>query len=318
MGHNARGRLGVVRPRHYRSDSVVVFPWGVLGYQPNTTDGLPRFDLHTTDDERDKVGRDQYLYNDLPILLSVFLKIDQSNRRRFEEHLSPRLDELDHHIVKLCEPHNLLDGNLTLGEMEDTVRELTADLYRFQRDMADLEGRALNVKIARDTIAGTFSSSSISQVSMPALAGRVERLGVQMSRDLEDYKTTAELGQNALESIGILVDIVNTKGEQRITVIGIILGVCLGIGQLLDPSWPWTYRLYISLVPGLVLGGIYWLLVNWGIRRLVGSHKSAALQQHVSPGICLAEFRGQPVPGTPCLTRDRIEPAASHEASVRG
>lgn len=95
------------------------------------------------------------------------------------------------------------------------------------------------------------------------LEPELARLSRQVRTDVGYHRTTEALGIRALETDRLLNEIEDTKSQNRLTVIGILVGSFIGIGQILPGNLDFWWRLGISVGGGIVLSLAYWL---WSIR----------------------------------------------------
>jgi hypothetical protein len=95
-----------------------------------------------------------------------------------------------------------------------------------------------------------------------------------MESDLEYFKIAERQTDRIIETLQILVDIERTRGENRLVVIGIILGSFIGFGQLLE-GMDVHCRLILSIGIGSVLAGIYYAWTRRGEKHLWPWHGHA-------------------------------------------
>ncbi len=251
--------------RSYDQGGFLMFPWGLLGSRPAHDKGEPRFDLHTTTELKD--FRDRFLFSDLTVIFSEMLKTTGFLWPRYSNSLGKDLNDLERKIIEATEMIPGQEGKFSIQTMEYAVRDLARQLFDLSRCLAELDQDARGAVIARDAIAQLLESNGASDGGRHyggILLGPVDLIGRQMQTNLEYFKTTQQRGQLALDTYRTLVEIAQTKVQNRLTVIGVMLGVFIGLGQLLT-ELPVVLRLLISVGGGIICSLIYWL---WSARKI--------------------------------------------------
>jgi hypothetical protein len=241
----------------YGPDGYAVFPWGLLGYRAD--EKLPIFALHTTPELN--AGRDQFLFSSLTVLVLEHVKAAQFLRARYQESLAPALDHLERELLAASDPRGA--QQLSLKASERKVRELTQLLFDFSQQLASLEDDARGLELARDAVAQLLNDNrtrdSNEQRGRAILAPQ-ERLAQQARSDLAYYRASDERGRRALESHRTIAEIEQARGQTRLTVIGILIGTFVGIGQIIPEAAGFVVRFGASAGVGLVLAWLYWVV----------------------------------------------------------
>jgi hypothetical protein len=97
--------------------------------------------------------------------------------------------------------------------------------------------------------------------------------------DVGYHRTTEALGIRALETDRLLNEIEDTKSQNRLTVIGILVGSFIGIGQILPGNLDFWWRLGISVGGGIVLSLAYWLWSNTGYSARITRCRSTSRRE---------------------------------------
>jgi len=243
--------------RHrYGENSYVPFPWGLLGYCDS--DARVRFDVHTT--TALKKRRDEFLFSTLPLVTLEYLKANQFLRYRYEHSVGPDLDNLESRILQASVIGAKQFRGLALRVAEKRVADLTDLVYKFSSTVADLEEDARGVEIAMDNVRQLLGESGVSSNSIgrSAFVFPIKRLQEQVRSDLAYYGVTVDRGRQALEACRTLIEIERTRAENRLVVMGTLIGSFLALGHVLH-ELPLVPRLVISLGAGVATALAYWI-----------------------------------------------------------
>ena len=217
----------------YGPGSFSLFPWGLLGYTDATANGLPRFDLHTTRDDASK-ARSRFLYWELPRLLTCFLKADQFLRHRHVHLMAVleegrlALEELSRRDAEAGRGRNREASQAT----RERINDVTAQLHRFGKLVADLEVDHRNVALALDEVRRSFPVASRPESLPPWPVDRIDLLARQISADVDYAKITMAASDRLLQKHLIVGELEETRATERLTKLGMIVGAMLGAMQL--------------------------------------------------------------------------------------
>lgn len=242
-------------------DGYILFPWGILGTRSTHPDP-PIFELLTLREQGVKECRDSFLYGDLCIVLAEYVKATQYLWVPYEQAHNHQLSEIESRLNARADASATSWQDTSLQGTEHSVRELTSLLFHFSKTVSDLEYDVRGMELARDAVRDLLALNG----SQPAGGfrglgpfGSVERVHGQLSSDLAYFRTTEERGRMTLETHQILVDIENTRGQNRLAAIAFFVGIAIGLGQLLGTAFPLRVTVPISLAVAVVLAGGYWL-----------------------------------------------------------
>jgi hypothetical protein len=246
-----------------------IFTWGVLGYFDNRDargEYLPRFDLHTVEDQTIKCQRDRFLLWELPRLLSCALKADQFLRFRYQTVLRPHLEVVRAKLLGLSKPSY---GAETTDPYELTTKQSqteigTAARYLFELTdlLVALDVDTRSVDLALDEIKRCLPSADGRQ---HALLVGLDLLARQMRTSHEYGRATAVVAEQLLQRHSILGQIQQTTATDRLSKLGMALGSGLAAMQLSTDNR--TRCVLFALMVGFC-SWIYWSAICRGFGAL--------------------------------------------------
>jgi hypothetical protein len=252
--------------QNFQPGSYLAWPWGLLAFDAGdlSRDEPATFELHTTRDQAE--SRNEFLFTSLTVMTLSYVKLIQHLAPKFRT-IAKALNEQERGLLDAVEETERLGPANSLRDTEAHVRLITERLLHFNRAYTQAKDLAHSAGIARDALVGILGQGD--QQAQPAeLIQTVELLPAQIRSDLLYYQDSSESARRALESMRTLVEVEQTKTEQRLTLIAAALGTALSLGQIvgaekIDDWTVWVRGLAFLLVgaviaPLIVAGLKYW------------------------------------------------------------
>jgi hypothetical protein len=240
--------------RSFRPGSYVAWTWGLLKFDAGGpgADGSPTFELHTTREQADQ--RNEFLFTSLTVMTLSYVKLTQYLAPKFRT-IAEELNRQEEGLLDAVEATDRLVPANSLRDTEAHVRLITERLLHFNRSYTRAADLAHSAGIARDAVVGILGQGD--RALQPAeLIQAVELLPMQIRSDLLYYQDSGESARRALESMRTLVEVEQTKTEQRLTLVAVALGTALSLGQIVGADRIWDWSVWLRGLAFLLVGAV--------------------------------------------------------------